>query len=272
MKIAFWSNVHGQTATTTNALAISSMMALTQQLTILLTHNHYHYSPLEGTLLGDDYKNELFCEFNDMGIDAISRFIKFNKVDETCVKNYATTIINKRLDFLTGTTQLNESLYYKDINYVIDLIFDAAKANYDLLMVDVASGGNELSNKILTSADLVVVNLNQNKYVLEDYFNHSGHRFKKTIFLISLYDKRSSYNLKNLQRKYPELKGNVAAIPYSRSYGDAINKGDVIDFLMRNLHCKSNDSNFEFVNGLTKAVELLLKKVEELDVEEENVS
>nr|MDA3846030.1 hypothetical protein [Vallitaleaceae bacterium] len=105
MKVAFWSTVHGQTTTTSNVLAISIMIALKQTLKTLITHNHYYHSTLEHTLLDANYRDPELTEFSDMGIDAVSRFIKFNTVDESCIKNYATTIINNRLDFLTGNKQ-----------------------------------------------------------------------------------------------------------------------------------------------------------------------
>lgn len=264
MKIAFWSNVHGQTTTTSNALAVTSMLALNQSIKMLLTHNHYRHSTIERTLLGYQGNRSDLSTLDDMGIDAVSRFIKFNQVESSCVENYATTVVKGRLDLLTGTRQTNESLYYKDVNHVIELILKEAQSQYDLLVVDVSAGDNHLSEKILENCDLVLVNLNQNIHVLEDFFS-GQYSFKKCLYLISMYDITSSFTLKNLVRKYPQLKGRVIPVPYTRSFGDALNKGDVVDYMARNKNCTKEDKNFQFIQSIKEIEGFIVK---EFDVDD----
>lgn len=264
MKIAFWSNVHGQTTTTSNALALTCMFALNQNYKVLLTHNHYRHSTIERTLLGYSGNISDLSTLDDMGIDAVSRFIKFNQVEGSCIENYATNIIKNRLDVLTGTRQSNESLYYKEVNHVIELILDQAQTQYDLLVVDVSAGDNHLSEKILGNCDLVVVNLNQNIHVLDDFFK-TKYSFKKCLFLISMYDLNSNFNLRTLIRKYPQLKGNVITVPYTRSFCDAMNKGDVVDYIARNKKCGKEDKNYSFIRSINQIEDFIVKELEAVD-------
>jgi hypothetical protein len=90
MQLAFWSNYH-QTGTTTNLVAISSMIVLEYRLKLLLAHNHFDRSALESSFIDREYiKNEL-TSLNDVGIDGLSSFIKYNKVDKENIKVYNNT-------------------------------------------------------------------------------------------------------------------------------------------------------------------------------------
>lgn len=260
MQVAFWSTVHGQTATTSNTLILTLMTALEYRFKILITHNHYKRSTLETSILNKRYLKTELTELNDTGIDALSRFIKFNTVDKESISSYTTTLLENRLDLLMGTTHLNRQLYLSDLNMVIETILQAAKHYYDLLFIDVAAGDNELSNRILSSSDLIVINLSQNLYILEDFFNNNKHNLEKCIFLISMYDASSRYNLKTIKRKYM-LKDKVATIPYCRAFSDACNEGKAIDFFMKNINVDKNDHNYNFINEARKAVQLLFSSL-----------
>lgn len=261
MKVAFWSNVHGQTCTTSNALAISIMAVLEHPIRVLLTHNHYHHSTLEYTLFGKLNNTINMVEFEDEGIDAVSRFIKYDGLDSQCIENYATNIIKNRLDFLAGTKHVHEDFYYQDLNEVIEAILDRAKASYDLSIIDVSAGENELANKILTSADLVVVNLNQNAYVLDDFFLNHYMNLKEMVFIIGRYDTSSKYNVKRIKQRYG-IKEPIEYVPYSPNFLDAINSSDLIDFLARNLNADKKDVNYEFISQLKSIMSIILKRLD----------
>lgn len=262
MQIAFWSCVHGQTTTTSNTVALACMIALEYRFKTLVTHNHYEKSTLETSLLDRMYLRTELTELKDTGMDALSRFIKFNALDKESILSYTTTILKGRLDLLMGTKNANKGLYLSDLTGVIETILNSSKEYYDLLLVDVASGDNELSSKILSNADLIVVNLNQNTAVLEDFFNNSfGEIKQKCYFLISMYDESSRNNLKTIQRKY-KIKDNIAVIPYCRPYADACNEGKAVDFFMKNSHADEEDVHYYFIKEVRESVIGLFKQLE----------
>ncbi|MBC7959812.1 MAG: hypothetical protein H7X94_08095 [Vallitaleaceae bacterium] len=262
MQIAFWSTVHGQTTTTANSVAMACMIALEYRLKTLITHNHFERSTLETSLLDKMYLRTELTELKDSGIDALSRFIKFNAIDKESILSYTTTILKGRLDLLMGTKNANRELYFSDLNNVIETILDSAKQYYDLLFVDVAAGSNELSDKILMRAELVVVNLNQSTPVLDDFFNNHYEKVKgKCFFLISMYDESSRNHLKNIQRKY-KVKEKMSVIPYCRAFADACNEGRAVDFFMRNIEAREDDAHYPFIKEVRNSAECLLRELE----------
>lgn len=262
MQVAFWSTVHGQTTTTSNTVAIACMVALEYRLKTLVTHNHYEKSTLETALLDRMYLRTELTELRDTGMDALSRFIKFNALDKESILSYTTTILRGRLDLLMGTKNANKDLYLSDLKSVLETILNSSKDYYDLLIVDVAAGDNELSSKILSSADLIVVNLNQNMMVLDDFFNERYNPLnQKYFFLISMYDEASRNHLKNIQRRY-KIKENIAVIPYCRSFADACNEGKAVDFFMKNVKAGEDDVHYPFIKEVRNSVLCLLKQLD----------
>ncbi|MFZ5988345.1 MAG: hypothetical protein ACOYWZ_14630 [Bacillota bacterium] len=257
MQIAFWSNVHGQTATTSNMVAVALMTALEYRLKVLITHNHFDKSTLESSLMDRRYLRNELTELSDSGIDALSRFIKFNKVDKESIVNYTTTLLRNKLDLLTGTTNTNRELYMNDLNDVIDLILSSAQEFYDLILIDVSSGRNELSSKILEHSQMIVVNLNQNINVLDEFFEEYKDIADKCVFLLGRYDNDSRLNVNNIKRRY-SIKKNIAVIPYNIEFSDACSEGKAIDFFMKNLRVKKDDGNYYFIEEVRNAVKMLL--------------
>jgi len=260
MQVAFWSNYH-QTGTTCNLVAVATMIVLEYRLKVLLAHNHFDRSALETSFIDRDYvKNEL-SSLNDVGIDALSSFMKYNKADKDNISRYTTTIIRNKLELLAGTSITNKELYMKDINEVIDVILSHAKLYYDLVFVDVAPGQAEVNKKIFDLSDLIVVNLNQNYNIIEDFFEKYSQFKERCLFLLGRYDRNSRFNAKALQRKFGIKSGNIGVIPYNIEFADACCEAKSIDFIMRNLKADKDDENYYFIQEVRKAVELILKKL-----------
>lgn len=262
MQIAFWSTVHGQTTTTSNAVAIACAIALDYRMKTLITHSHFDKSTLETSLLDKIYLNSEMTQLKDTGIDALSRFIKFSYLDKESVLSYTTTLIKGRLDLLIGTKNASRELYLSDFNSMLEAIMNSIRSHYDLLIIDVPAGNSELSQKMLSNSDLIVVNLNQNINVLEDFFNNEYQRVQqKCMFLISMYDENSRFVLRNLQRRY-KIKDNIGCIPYCRSFADACSEGKAIDFFIRNLKASKDDIYYEFINEVRKSVMILFQQLD----------
>ena len=260
MQLAFWSNYH-QTGTTSNLVAVSSMIVLEYRLKVLMAHNHFDRSALETSFIDREYvKNELTA-LNDVGIDGLSSFIKYNKVDKDNISRYTTTLLKNKFDLLMGTSITNKELYYKDISEVIDVILTLAKDYYDLLLVDVAPEQTETAKKIFDHSDYIVVNLNQNYNIIEDFFEQYSELKEKCLFVMGRYDRNSRFNAKAIQRKFG-IKGDIGIIPYNIEFADACCEGKAIDFLMRNLKASKDDPNYYFMQEVRKTVEIILKKLE----------
>lgn len=259
MKIAFWSNVHGQSGTTSNLMAIAVMSTLLYQYKNLVTQTHFNMNNLEVPLVSTSSRadKELFM---DLGIDALTRCIKSAPLNAEVFESCSISLLDKNLNLLPGTTKDNREIFENDISKTISGILHAASKYHDLVFVDTNSGKNELTMKIIKDSDIVIVCLNQNKSMLEDYFRNYEIQDKKVFYLIGNYDDHSRYNLHNLRKCFSWLKSdNSAIIPYNTEYMDAQSDGQVIQYVLKNLDCDKDDYNYYFINQVKLAVNKLLK-------------
>jgi len=218
MQISFWSNYH-QAGTTCNMAAVSIMIALEYSMRILLAHAHFDKSSLEHAFIEKKYIRHELTDLSDTGIDALSRAIKFNRLDKEDISNYTTTVLKNRLDLLIGTTNTNRDIYINNIKDSINMILQFAGGFYDLVFVDTAPGMNEISLKIIEKSDIVVINLTQNIHVIEDYLSNSLNMNDRLFFILGKYDSDSKFNVKAIKKRFGIE--DIYTIPYDIGFADA---------------------------------------------------
>lgn len=254
MKIAYWSNIHGQTATTSNLLATVVMSVLYKKEKNAIMQSHFSLNNLDTPLMG---KTDL-SEFNDIGIDALIRDIKSAPLDEERVYSDSISFLNKKLSFFPGTKKLNREVYEKDMLKIFSHIMNEINPFFDNIFVDVNAGTGELAKNILDNSDLIVVNLSQNISVLNDYVSNYNFEENNVIYLIGSYHNDSRFNIHNLTKLYHSLtKKNTMVIPYNVEYMDAFSQGNVNSFFMRNQNCTSDDPNYYFIEMIKRVVDLI---------------
>lgn len=257
MQVAFWSHYHGQTATTSNMVAMTMMMALEERFSMLLTQSHFNKNNLDNTMLTKNFLHSELTDLSDTGVDALSRFIKSNKISPQEFANYTTTVLKNKVDLLEGTKLKNWDIYQKEFRAVMQTIFESANKYYDFIFVDVAAGIDEISTSILEDSDLVIVNLCQNTMVLEDYFHYYQERFNNVLYLIGNYNPNSKLNVRNIKRMYG-IKESIGVIPYNIEFSDACSDGKVVDYFIRNLGAHKLDENYLLLHETRQAIKQLL--------------
>lgn len=261
MKIVFWSNVHGQSGTTSNLLAIAVMSTLLYQYKNMVTQTHFNLNNLEAPLLSTTSKEDKEF-FMDLGIDALARCIKSAPLDAEVIESCSISLLGKHLFLLPGTTKDNREIYENDMRKTISGILQGVSKYHDFVFIDTNSGKNDLTMKIIKDSDIVVVCLNQNKSILEDYSRNYEIHDKKVFYLIGNYDENSRYNLHNLRKSFSWLKNdNSAIIPYNTEYMDAQSDGQIIPYMLKNLNSDKDDNNGYFINQVKLAVNKLMKYV-----------
>jgi hypothetical protein len=270
LHIVFWSNVHGQTGVTSNLAAISLYMALNYRFKILLMHNEYNNSSLDETFISKyelDNKDESMF---DVGIDALARYSKYNKLDKESIENYTISLIKDKLDLLVGTSMTNKKVFYKVLNEVNENIFYNSSKYYDFIFSD-ATAGNNYSLNILESADLIVVNLNQNIRIIKRFFEseiYSKYN-KKCVYILGMYNEKSRFTRSTLNRKFVfgedsniskalGKNNKIGTIPYNISFSDSVNGGKIIDYFLKNIEVEKKNINYYFFNEIEKSVEMIL--------------
>lgn len=261
-KIAFWSPMHGQPGTTSNMTAISVVLAMKYKLSTLMINSHFNKNDISFGFVDKSIREYNPLDFSDSGIDAIERVATSQILTPELLKTYTETLISERLDFLEGTEQSNEKLF-KKIEDIIHAVIDIADTSYDFIMCDVNSGNrNKLTNKILQSSDLIVVNLSQNMQVLRSFFDrnkdewHEELNKKNYIIVIGQYDSSSKYTTKYIKNLF-KYDGEIFAVPYFTRYKDMYNDNDLLKFFFSVLNSTGQDS-IKFIKEINKVVDKIV--------------
>lgn len=251
--IVSWSPVHGQGGTTSNLAALAALFSQNTRTRNLITHTQLTYSSLE-SLFGKVYVDN---GFEDRGMSALERLAKSGLLKPEAVMDYTETIYSKKLDILGGGNDsgVNPELLQK----LLAVTNDA----YDAVWVDAHSGTrNTLTNHLLEMADVVIVNLPCNRFILDRFF--SGADFpdvlkdKPYIILLSNFDEHSSFSFRRITRKY-KIKQPIFPVYYSRQFKDAANQMGLVEFFYRNNTSIKDAPTELFIGGLKNINKQIIK-------------
>jgi len=263
LKITFWSPLHGQTATTSNMLAISLLTGMYYKKKTLITHTHFNFNNLEAPLVEINSKSKNAENyFQGVGIDAILRNFKASLPDKEMLENCCISFPNTNVNLLPGTVKNIREAYENEMEMIAATLFEKIEKFTEVLFIDANSGNNPLSKKLIDISDLTVINLSQNMSVLDNYFSIFDSFVQgKVFYLFGNYDSRSKYNIKNIQRKYRQINSsNSGVIPYNVAFKDSLTDGKMIDFIRDNINCSKSEENYIFINKVRSAAERILLK------------
>lgn len=240
-------------------LAIAIMGILTRSRKTAVLQSHFDLNNLEGpfTKRGRQPEEELWIP--EIGIDILVRNYKTARLKPEQIYNASFSLMDNQLNLYPGTKKGSREVYEMEAQRAFNAVVDKIEECHDNVFIDVASGYSENSRSILENADVAVINLSQNRYVLERYFERPLHH-EKIVYLIGDYNTASSYSLRNLEKIYPRLKGRTGVIPITAGFLDAQNDGRIIPFLLKNLDCTKDSKNYEFIQAVKNAADLIERK------------
>lgn len=263
--IVSWSPIHGQGTTTSNVAALAAHFALTYAHKSLITHTQLNYSTLE-SLFGKEMTNSRGF---DSGIQALERLATSGLLKADAVRDYTETVYKDRLDLLGGTQ--NQSI---ETPQLLEVLLNVAEDAYDLVWIDAHSGiRSNISKRLIKKADLVVVNLPQNRFVLEQFFSVDGYpnelKGKEIIIIVSQYDSHVKPGITKIKSKYSKVHP-VFAINYSSKFKDSANKGEITELFYRVTNSSKGLDISDFVDSLAKVNKFISKKLHLEEIEEED--
>lgn len=256
MKIAFWGSMHGQPGTTSNLMASSIYMCAHYQKRVAVLQTHISMNNLSFPLAGISDGND---SFRDSGIDVIMRDIKSKPLTESVIKTDCISRLGGQYSLFLGTGNRDRDSFEKDMEMYFNAIVKEIDRYNDYVYIDVSSGYGELSKKIVSQADILVVNLSQNRRVIEEYFD-SPFEHKNTYFVIGSYDPDSRYSIHQLGRIYPQLKRRTYCTLRNSGYMDAQNDGQAVDFFLKNMDCMPYSTNYEFMQSVADFTTILKER------------
>lgn len=262
MQVSFWSNMHGQGATSATTAAVASAIAQKTPLKTLIGHNQIERSAIEGYLFKETNQKHSIHNLSNQGVDALLRLMKNGRLKPEMIADYTYSILkNHRMDLLLGTekklkmTQEDQELFLS--------ILSCAKDFYDLIILDVHSGLKENNSlSILKSSDIIVICINQNNFLLEDLttiFNeYEFFKQKQIAFVLARYEKHSNMTGANLARKHSVSRNSIFEIPNSSQLLDALNSGRVYEYVAYNQNSKRGEAK-ELINSLNRLCEYIVE-------------
>lgn len=256
MQISFWSPLHGK-GTTATSIAVALNFALNYDVKCLITHSQYIRSTMEQAFLTGN-ESESILEFTDNGIDSLQRLVKSGELTGDDFKNYCVNLINNRLDLLSGSKKFNRNLYSQSIGDTIIKIMNKAQSFYDVVFVDLNSGlFDDISKKVLESSDLIIVNLEQNEKMIDDFFKEQIKspifKDKNILICISKYDCESKCSKRYISHNFKF--SPIYSIPYSTEFLDSINNHETLNFFYTNNKFVKGEEFEFFFNEINKVTD-----------------
>lgn len=250
--VVFWSPVSGQTGNTTNLIAAASLLGLEYSArSLLLGHLQSRRAPVEQAFIRRRVPAEGDLALAaDTGIDALLRLAHNRKLQPGSIRDYTVPLLKDRLDLLPGSNKADKA-FISSAKDMLPPLLETVKRYYDWVLIDGGSGtGSGWTQALLQQADMVVISLNQNRFLLERFFqvaqSHPLLAGKRRLIVLGQYDWHSAMTAKNVARQY-KLQSPVYPLSRNSGWMDASQQGRAIDFLFRNRQAPRDHDNHAFM-------------------------
>lgn len=259
MHIVFWSCIPGHAAVTSSMLSIACSCAATQLYNTAILQTQFKKNNLQYPFfkLADKENVE---QYNSVGMDSLIRSAKGGTVTggvETC----AISFMDTKLNLFTQSTNKDGRAYYNGLLDALPLVTKCLDSTFDISFIDTAAGNDPLSIAAMKQADVIVICLPQEEWIINYFFTKYNLNSSKVFYLFGNYDKASNRNLGTLRhdKRYKKILGekNTAFISHDTDFANALNTSDLISFFLHGLHDKKNP-NYEYFDSVDNATRKLL--------------
>ena len=140
---------------------------------------------------------------------------------------------------------------------------------YDIVLVDLKKGINQLSQDILTISDVIVYGMTQKRHSIEGYAKSRREGYTSKMYnivgYIGRYDKFSKYTQKNIIRSI-KTKDSLFPIVYNTLFSDACDEGLVVDYFLKMQTISEKDRNAKFLIDVKELIQGILYKIDEMQM------
>lgn len=197
----------------------------------------------------------------DTGMDALMRLLKNRKLEPVMLRDYAHPLLRDRLDVLPGSVKQEEVFIDRAKEWLTPLLTVARRA-YDVVLLDGGSGGGTVWNELLRQqADVWVVCLPQNRFLLEQFFHSSEAatlQGRRTLLVFGQYDPYSTLTVKNLMRQF-RMGTPVYPVSHNTGWMDAVQHGEAISYWFRNRKTGKAQENHRFVQQVRRLAQAVIE-------------
>ena len=271
--VTFWNDKKEQTGKTLSAVAVATYMAIEHNYKILVISTGFNDKTLDNCFWKEKKLKKNFGIFGpntnvamENGIEGLSKMVKSNKISPESITNYTRIIFKDTLEILQSF-KVNRENYEEIKEHYVDVI-NLANRYYDLVFVDLDMElGNDVINTILENSNLIVASLSQRLTSIDSFIEKREEmpilKSKKTLILISRYDRDSKYTVKNISR-YMGEKNKVSTIPYNTLFFEACEEAKVVDLFLSIRKISEDDVNGMFLSEVKRTAENIIYRLQDL--------
>ena len=172
--VSFWTEDGKETGQTSTAIAVATQMAIQHNKKVLLISTYENNKEIDAAYLKPQaQKTNLLSLLNltkksvgiESGVTGLMKIEGSNKLSPELIKDYTGIIFKDRLEVLSGY----DGVEIPTIDAFYVSLIKKASMVYDIVIVDLKKGINQLSQDILTASDVVVYGMTQKRHSIEGY-------------------------------------------------------------------------------------------------------
>ena len=247
---------------TTNLGCISSMTALSRQGKSVLLENHYSIRGLGDILLPPERNDELReygGYFSHSGIEYVMKRMYSGEPGEKLIHQTAVPLLFNAMLYLPQGKIVNKEVFDYEFHLVQKEMFSILEQMADYIFVDTETNQNLSSRVLLSEADLVVVNLDQEPGHLKDFFENYSSIQDKAVYVIGNYKSELPWNLNKICKEYAIPGDKIGIVPYHMDLEDAMLQGKLLQFLNCNYYKAPDRETEEFMRYVKRAAGMVRK-------------
>lgn len=260
MHIVFWSCIPGHAAVTSSMLSIACSCAAYQRYNTAILQTQYNKNNLQYPFFKFADKENVEM-YNSIGMDALIRSAKGGTVSggvDTC----AASFMDAKMSVFTQSINADHAAYHQSLNEALPLVVKCLDSTFDLSFIDTAAGNVDTSMKALALADVIVVCLPQEDWIINYFFTKYKLNSTKVFYLFGNYDSKSNKTIKTVMHD-KRFKGhlnskNTAYIAHDIDFANALNSSDLVSFFVRGIQDKKKSGNDEYFKSTHAATKKLL--------------
>lgn len=263
MKISFWSNVRGQAGVTTNMACISAIITIGGMGKTVLLENHYSARGLGEILLLEEKRESLreYGEyFNRYGIEYILKRLYSGESGEKLIHQASIPLLFSNMYYVPQSHIVNREVFEYEFNLVQEKLFKTLELLSDYIFIDTETNQNLSSTIILSEADVIVVNLDQDPIHIKEYFDNYMPLQEKAVYLIGNYNPKLPYNINRICKEYHVDRERIVGIPYNFELDSNIKRGNILPFLNRSYFRPSDRESEYLIRQLKRAGKMVRKR------------
>ncbi len=264
MKIAFWSNSREKGSVTTNMVCIAALISIAGAGRSILLENHYNYNSVADMLLPGEQVGRLKESgryYNKYGIEYVLKGLYSGRHGDVLLHEAAIPLLYSSMYYLPQSYIVNREVFNYEFNLVYKELFKVLNVFADFVFIDTERNQNLSSNAILTEADLIVVNLAQDKMALREFFDNYSSIQEKSVYLIGSYQPELLFNFRRICYEYHISRDKIGVIPFNMELEGAMSEGRILQFLNRNYEKASGRENDYFMKNCKKSSTMIRKNL-----------